>query len=53
MAGVEIYFSSGTGNSLFVAKELAKRIPDSLILPIVASLRQDVIRTSAPAVDRW
>ena len=50
MAGAEIFYFSGTGNSLFVANELAKRIPNSRLRPIVASLRQDVIQTSAPAV---
>jgi hypothetical protein len=30
------YFS-GTGNSLFVAKEMAKRVPGSRLRPIIAS----------------
>ena len=31
----EIYYFSGTGNSLFIAKELQKRLPDSMLIPIV------------------
>jgi len=41
----EIYYFSGTGNSLFVAKELQKRIPDAAVIPIVSLLDQEVIQT--------
>src|SRR5665647_1679783 len=41
----EIYYFSGTGNSLFVAKELQKRIPDATVIPIVSLLDQEVIQT--------
>lgn len=34
----EIYYFSGTGNSLYVARELQKRIPDSTLVPIAALL---------------
>jgi ferredoxin len=37
---VEIYFFSGTGNTLFLVKELKKRIPEAVLKPI-ASLRHD------------
>jgi ferredoxin len=37
---VEIYFFSGTGNTLFLVKELKKRIPQALLRPI-ASFRFD------------
>lgn len=46
----EIYYFSGTGNSLFVAKELQKRIPDSTIIPIVRLLRQDIVQTEGTTV---
>ncbi len=44
-AETEIFYFSGTGNSLFVAKELAKRIPHSRVRPIISCLGQDAIRT--------
>jgi len=33
----DIFYFSGTGNSLFVAKQMAKKIPAPLLRPIVAS----------------
>jgi ferredoxin len=33
---MEIYFFSGTGNTLFLAKELKKRIPETILIPIAA-----------------
>lgn len=50
MAKTEIYFFSGTGNSLFVARELQKKIPDSVIIPIVSLLDKDVIQTDAKTI---
>lgn len=41
----EIYYFSGTGNSLFVARELQKRIPDTAIIPMVSLLKNKVIQT--------
>ena len=41
----EIYFFSGTGNSLHVAEELQKKISDSKLISIVSLLRNDVIET--------
>ena len=35
----EIYYFSGTGNSLFVAKELQKRLTDSNLIPIIGLLK--------------
>jgi len=43
MAGVEIYYFSGTGNSLYVGKELQKRIPEAHLIPIVSLLNKDII----------
>jgi flavodoxin len=34
---IEIYYFSGTGNSLHVARELQKRLPDAALVPISAS----------------
>lgn len=34
----EIYYFSGTGNSMFIAKELQKRIPGSELFPMVSLL---------------
>jgi ferredoxin/flavodoxin len=45
-----IYYFSGTGNSLHVAKELQKRIPGSDLIPVVGLLGQDVIETQAETV---
>lgn len=42
MNTVEIYFFSGTGNTLFLVKELKKRIPDAALIPI-AALRYDSV----------
>ncbi len=41
-----IYYFSGTGNSLHVARELQKRIPDSRLIPIVHLLRQERVKTT-------
>ena len=42
-----IYYSSGTGNSLHVARELQRRLPGSELVPIVRLLGQDTIRMEA------
>lgn len=46
----EIYYFSGTGNSLYVVKELQKRIPDSIIIPMVSLLNKKVISTKRKVV---
>lgn len=46
----EIYYFSGTGNSLHIAKELQKRIPGSSTIPIVKLLQQDKINTLGKAI---
>ncbi len=46
----EIYYFSGTGNSLYVAKELEKRILETKLIPIVTLLDSDIIKTSAKTV---
>ena len=40
----EIYYFSGTGNSLYMAKELQNRLPHSTLIPMASLMRQDVIR---------
>ncbi len=46
----EIYYFSGTGNSLYVAKELQKRIPESKLIPIVGLLNMDTIEVKAETI---
>ncbi|MHC1757753.1 MAG: EFR1 family ferrodoxin [Methanosarcina sp.] len=47
---VEIYYFSGTGNSLYIAKELQKRTPDTDLIPIVSLLNKDMVETNAETV---
>jgi ferredoxin len=46
----EIYYFSGTGNSLHVAKELQKRLPEANLIPIVSLKDKDVIKTNGDTV---
>ena len=46
----EIYYFSGTGNSLHVARELQQRIPDANLIPVVSLLDKEVIETRAETV---
>jgi NAD-dependent dihydropyrimidine dehydrogenase PreA subunit/flavodoxin len=46
----QIYYFSGTGNSLYVAQELQKRIPDASLTPVVSLLDQEVVKTQAQTV---
>jgi flavodoxin len=50
MGKAEIYYFSGTGNSLYAAKELQKRLPESDIIPIVSILKNDKIESKADIV---
>lgn len=50
MDKVEIYYFTGSGNSLHVAKELQGRIPGSDLIPIVSLLNKDTIETKAETV---
>ena len=36
-----MYYFSGTGNSLYVAKELQKRVQEANLIPIVSLLNKD------------
>ena len=46
----EIYYFSGTGNSLYMAKELQNRLPHSTLIPMASLMRQDVIATDGDTV---
>ena len=46
----EIYYLSGTGNALFLARELKARLPDAELLPISALLRRGSYKTRGDAV---
>jgi ferredoxin len=50
MMSTEIYYFSGTGNSLRVARELQKRLPETTLLPVVGLLRNENIKTKAETV---
>lgn len=50
MSKVEIYYFSGTGNSLHVARELQKRIPETKLISIVSLLNEDVIETKGETI---
>lgn len=46
----EIYYFSGTGNSLHVAKELQKRIPKTNLRPIASLLNKGIIETNGKTI---
>jgi NAD-dependent dihydropyrimidine dehydrogenase PreA subunit/flavodoxin len=46
----EIYYYSGTGNSLHVAKELQKRLPGAELVPILSLAGAELVRTSGETV---
>lgn len=46
----EIYYFSGTGNSLHVARELEKRIPETKLIPVVSLLKKENIETGSDTV---
>jgi ferredoxin/flavodoxin len=46
----EIYYFSGTGNSLYVAKELQKLIPEADLIPIAGVMKSDNIKTKGDNV---
>ena len=47
---IEIYYFSGTGNTLFVARELQHRFPEARLVPLASVLNRGVIRSTASAV---
>ena len=48
--GTEIIYFSGTGNSLHVAKELCRRLPDAWLRSLLGLLGQEVVTSEAEAV---
>ncbi|VVB59724.1 NAD(P)H-quinone oxidoreductase subunit I, chloroplastic [uncultured archaeon] len=50
MNKVEIYYFSGTGNSLHVARELQKRIPGTKLIPIVSLLDKEIIKINGETI---
>ncbi len=52
MNKTEIYYFSGTGNSLFIAQELQNRIPEAVLIPIAGILNtdKDIIKTNGETV---
>ena len=46
----EIYYFSGTGNSLFIARELQKRLGNTELLPIAGLMDRETVRARAKAV---
>jgi ferredoxin len=47
---VDLYYFSGSGNTLFVAKELNKRLPGSRLIPIIGLLSNATIETEATSI---
>ena len=50
MNQTEIYYFSGTGSSLHIARELQKRIPGTKLLPIVSFLHQEYIELQSEII---
>ena len=50
MSQIELYYFSGTGNSLHVARELQRRLPDTQVIPMISLLNQNGIDTAAEAI---
>jgi NAD-dependent dihydropyrimidine dehydrogenase PreA subunit/flavodoxin len=47
---VELYYFSGTGNSLHVAKELQKRIPKTKLIPMISLLDKKIIKAGSNSI---
>jgi len=47
---MEIFYFSGTGNTLFIVQELQRRFPETCLMPLASLLNQDVIRSSAKTI---
>jgi len=50
LMSTEIYYFSGTGNSLHVARELQKRIPETKRVPIVSLVNRETVTTNGTTV---
>jgi ferredoxin len=47
---IEIYYYSGTGNSLHAARELEKRLPDAELIPILKFRKREHLKTKGETV---
>jgi hypothetical protein len=47
---IDLYYFSGSGNTLFVAKQLNERLPDSRLIPIVGLLSNTNVETDATSI---
>ncbi len=47
---IEIYYFSGTGNSLYVAKKLQKKVPHAKLIPIVNRVNKDIVKSNAETI---
>lgn len=45
-----IYYFSGTGNSLYVARQLEKKLPSAKLIPVVNLLSKEIIRIDAEII---
>lgn len=50
MKKIELYYFSGTGNSLHIAKEIQRGIPEVELIPMISLLDQPRIKTDAEVV---
>lgn len=50
MAATEIYYFSGTGNSLHVARELQERLPGARLVPILSLVERDPVTARGDTV---
>ncbi len=46
----QIFYFSGTGNSLYIARELQRKLPDSTVVPIIDALNTDKIEVTGDVV---
>ncbi|MFX0200735.1 MAG: EFR1 family ferrodoxin [Candidatus Hodarchaeota archaeon] len=46
----ELYYFSGTGNSLHVARELQKRIPRAKLIPIISLVNEETVTTNGKTI---
>ena len=47
---IDVYYFSGSGNSLFIAKELQKRVPDCNLISITSLINEEKIVSKAEVV---
>lgn len=47
---VELHYFSGTGNSIHIARELKKRIPETMLIPVIKSLKKRKVISNADCV---